>query len=211
MIPNLKAIASTVLAITAMTAVVASSASAAAFTGAGGKNAIITAEQTVATEVRVDTGIIKCTGLKFPAATVTNGSTTVTVHPEYSGCKAFGVNASVSTTGCNYVLHLEAGGATKTAIVCSGTNVIKVTPVGLDCTVTIDPNGYLGGVLENDTPHLKLRWTISNLHYIEHGTNCIVPGTITGTDGVLSGTLTIRGFEDSVGAEGAALAISADV
>jgi hypothetical protein len=43
--------------------------------------------------------------LKTPAKTVVNGATTVQVHPEYTGCEAFGVTATVTTTGCDYLFH----------------------------------------------------------------------------------------------------------
>jgi hypothetical protein len=207
---SLKTLGLAVLAITAMTAVMASAANAAAFTGAGGKNAVITVDQTVTNEFKVSTGIVKCTGLKIPATTVTNGTTTVTAHPEYSGCKAFGVNANVITTGCNYVFHLEAGGASKTDVVCSAGNVIKVTPIGLDCTVTVgSQTGLVGVTYKNGVNDVIQTINISAIHYIEEGVNCVSPGTHT--NGTYTGTNTITGFEDVGGAEGAALAISVDL
>jgi hypothetical protein len=212
MIHSLRTLGLAVLTVTAMTAVMASAANAAAFTGAGGANAVITFEQIVTTEFAVATGIVKCTGMKIPATTVTNGSTTVTVHPEYSGCKAFGVNAAVNTTGCNYVFHLEAGGASKTDVVCSAGNVIKVTPVGLDCTVTmLSQSAVTGGTWSNNGIHITETRHSSALHYEEHGTNCKIPGSTTYKIGTESSKITAKAFADNAGAEGASLAMSVDL
>jgi hypothetical protein len=207
---NFKTLGLAVLALAALTAVMASTANAAAFTGAGGQNAVITVDQTVTNEFLVTTGIVKCTTLKIPPTTVFNGSTTVTVHPEYSGCKCFGVFCTVSTTGCNYVFHLEAGGKSKTDVSCSGGSVIKVVPVGFDCTVTVgSQNGLSGVTYSNGASDIVQTADITGaISYTETGANCSAAGGhATGT---YRGTNRITGFQDVGGVEGASLAVSVD-
>jgi hypothetical protein len=206
---NFKTLGLAILALTAMTALMASTANAAAFTGAGGKNAVITVDQTLINQFTVTTGTIKCTTLKVPPTTVVNGSTTVTAHPEYSGCKCFGVNCTVSTMGCDYVFHLEAGGKSKTDVACSAGNAIKAVPL-LDCTVTIGSQTGLSGVTYSNgaSDIVQTIDVTGSISYAETGTNCVAPGGHA--NGTYEGANTITGFEDLAGTEGASLAISVD-
>jgi hypothetical protein len=209
---SLKTLGLAVLAITAMSAVMASAANAAAFTGAGGKNAMITVDQTVTNEFLVETGIVKCAAFKIPPKTVVNGSTTVQVHPEYGNCKAFGVAATVNTTGCDYLIHLEAGGASKTDVVCTGANQITVDAnPALNCVVTVgSQNGLTGVSYANGASDVVQTVDVTNqIVYKEVGPNCKTNG-VTSANGTYKGTNTITGFEDVAGAEGASLAISVD-
>jgi hypothetical protein len=111
MFGKLKKLSRSVFVVAALGAVSASAAQAGDFTvgtaGIGGFS-IITAQTDVINEMKVPNGIWRCTTIKYSEATVKDGSTTVEAHPEYSGCKSFGVTATVSTTGCNYVFHTTA-------------------------------------------------------------------------------------------------------
>jgi hypothetical protein len=201
-----------VLAITAMSAVTASAANAAAFTGAGGKNAMITVDQTATNEFLVETGIVKCAAFKIPPKTVVNGSTTVQVHPEYSMCKTFGVAGTVTTTGCDYLIHLEAGGASKTDVVCAGANLITIDArPALECVVTVgSQNGLTGVTYSNGASDVVQTLDVTNqIIYKESGTGCKTNGVFS-ANGTYRGTNTITGFEDIGGSEGPALAISVD-
>jgi hypothetical protein len=212
---TLKALA-LVLAITAASAVVSSAAQAASgdFTCEGGAKAscIITLDQTEFNAWEFGSGVWKCTGFAFPITTVTNGTTTIEAHPEYSGCKIFGVGASVVTTGCNYLFHLKAAAASSTDVVCSGTNKITVTPVGISCTVTVgSQTGITGISYENTTgPPADVDQIINakNIEYTEAGSGCSAPGTRK--TGTYKGKNTFTGFEDVGGKEGARIPISID-
>jgi len=50
---------------------------------------------------------IKCKKVAF-TGTLAAASSTLTLHPVYQECTAFGLNAVVNTEGCNYVIHSEA-------------------------------------------------------------------------------------------------------
>jgi hypothetical protein len=211
MIRTLKTLSLAVLVATALAAAIATAAQAAAFTGEGGKNAIITLEQTLTNQFEVETGIIKCSTAKITATTVVNGTTTVTVHPEYSGCKCFGVSCTVTTTGCNYTFHLQAGGASETDIGCIAGSAIVATPVNdvLKCTVTIGSQSGLAGIsYSNGSKDIVQSINVSKVSYAETGVNCAVPGGHA--NGNYTGTNTITGFEDVSGSEGSSMGVSVD-
>jgi hypothetical protein len=205
-----------IMALAALGAVASSAAQAASgdFTCENGLkgSCIITVDQINTNEFTVGTGIVKCTGLAIPAATVANGTTQIEAHPEYSGCKAFGVNANVVTTGCNYLFHLQAAGASSTDVVCSGTSKITVTPVGIACTVTVGSQTGINGVTYENTSGTPADITqninATNVEYTETGSGCSTPGTRK--TGTYKGKNTITGFEDVAKFEGSRIPISID-
>jgi hypothetical protein len=200
-----------VLAVAAIGAVSASAAQAGDLTVGtpGSGSAIITAETDVINEFKVKTGLWRCTTIKFSPTTVTNGATTVTVHPEYSGCKTFGVTATTSTTGCNYLFHTTAaaGGTATWDIVCEAGKEITVTPTGINCILHFPSQNGLTGITFDKAVNattgkddLTMTINVSGIHYTETGAGCISPGTHT--DGTYTGSVTINGFEDIAGIEG---------
>jgi hypothetical protein len=196
-----------VLAITAMSAVASSAAQAtsAPYTcETNGTSCIITVDQIEENVFTVETGIVKCTGLTIPEKTIVSGVTEVEVHPEYSGCKAFGVAATVNTTGCNYNFPLETGGATPTSVVCSGTNKITVTPTGISCVVTVGSQTGINGISLANTagtpPDITQTINSTNIAYTETGTGCHAAGSHT--NGKYKGKNTITGFKDVAGKQG---------
>ena len=85
----------------------ASGASAATEFRAATSPVKVTADQTTTNVFTVDGTEVKCTTAHFATeGEIAAPSATLLVHPEYSGCTAFGfVGATVKTTGCNYNLH----------------------------------------------------------------------------------------------------------
>jgi hypothetical protein len=140
MIRNFKALALALVAVFAMSAIAASVASATAGTlTAEGRTVIGTGEQVGEHELMFTDhplsgggfATTKCKKATFTGtAGVTDGATSVTVHPEYKECTAFGQPATITTTGCDYLLHFgtpTAGGwHVVTDIVCTGNSVIRI-------------------------------------------------------------------------------------
>lgn len=134
MIRNIKALSLALVAVFAMSAVAAAGASAAEFT-AETSPVSVTAEQTAGAQhvFSVDGTEVKCTTAKFATAgTVEAPATSITVHPTYAGCTAFGfLEASVKTTGCDYKLF-AAGGIN---VVCEGSNQIVISAASCEAKV----------------------------------------------------------------------------
>lgn len=124
---KLKVLGLAFVAIFAMSAVAASAASAATFMSEGNVNAKVSADQISGEEhiFSVEGNKVECETAHFATAGfVASPSEKITVHPEYSGCTAFGfVNATVETTGCDYVLNANG----PLAVSCSGTSEIVIT------------------------------------------------------------------------------------
>jgi hypothetical protein len=106
---HLKTLGLAILAILAVSAVSVASASAAEF-HATAVGTAISGEQATSHKFTVTGSSITCTTAKFTGKTEALNSTTQKVHPEYSGCTAFGfVGATVNTTGCQYIFHTATG------------------------------------------------------------------------------------------------------
>ena len=230
---NLKVLGLALLAVFSMATMMASAAQATpettTLTGTGGATtAILTAEQQTGGEqvFTVNTGAIKCPSVRIPETTVKLPAETIEVHPEYGQtlkCKAFGFAATITTTGCNYLIHLTTGIQEKitgqVTILCSGANQIKVTNIGTNCVVTVGSQTILTDVvfdntLDNVEPNKDdLDLTAENLHSIEYtetGTECAKPG-VTSKNGTYKGNTTIKGFVDNAeNKEGAQVGILID-
>jgi hypothetical protein len=153
---NLKVLGLALVAVMAMSAVVASAASAGtAMTKNSNYPVAISAEQ-IGSENHVFTSgagnEVKCKKASF-SGTASAASSNVTVHPSYSECTAFGLAATVTTTGCDYEFTIGAtigagpnyDGTVK--LVCSGTNKILIQAGAGQCEVRIgDENTAAGAV-----------------------------------------------------------------
>lgn len=135
MIRNIKALSLALVAVFAMSAVAAAGASAAEKFVAETSTAKVIAEQTGSAQhvFSVDGTEVKCSSAKFETASeVASPATSITVHPAYTGCTAFGfLEASVTTTGCDYKLF-AAGGIN---VVCSGSNQIVISAATCEAKV----------------------------------------------------------------------------
>jgi hypothetical protein len=154
----MKKILALCLALSAMVAVGALSAgSASAAAGeidlachTGADSCFLFGEQTTTNVFTVTGGNVKCTSAKFTgegtggttATTVVSKEAdwtfhTVTVHPEYSGCTAFGQAATITTTGCNYNLTASSKTAGNASIECETGKLITIKANTAGCTVTV--------------------------------------------------------------------------
>jgi len=95
----------------------------------------------------------KCTTATCTAVgTVADGAETIEIHPEYSGCTAFGIaSTTITTTGCNYLFHIGAntsGTFDGTVDVNCGSGSIVIS--NALCEVKVDTqSGLYGGKLTN--------------------------------------------------------------
>lgn len=97
---------------------------------------------------------VTCETANFSGTGAESGtSATQEMHPEYSGCSAFGFNATVNTAGCQYNFHAE-GGTVDLKSCTSGNVVITVSiPFIAKCVVNVkNQNGINGQEYVNATP-----------------------------------------------------------
>lgn len=156
-------------------------------------------------------GTIACTGNTEVDGTQLKGTaekttTTLTLEATYTGCKAFGVSATVNMEGCTYKLHLVEGGTSpfpvNTDVVCPEGKSITITPTGLACTVTIGAQTTVAGVTLTNAPgtHVSTSASVTGLSYTETGAACVTPGTRA--SGKFNGTATLTAYEDIGGVKG---------
>jgi hypothetical protein len=115
---------------------------------------------------------VKCSTTKLTGSNFGSTVNQVTVHPEYSGCTAFGfASTDVKTTGCNYILE----GASSPVIECESGKKIEITPTVFGssvCTLTIGAQTLLGTVdYENQgkesSRDIRLNFTDTTFLYSE--------------------------------------------
>lgn len=215
MIRNIKVLGLAVVAMLAMSALGASAAQAAPEltlneTTAGGAHDHVTGTlhgEQISAENHVFTAgagnEVKCKKATFTGSASSGTLTDVTAHPEYNECTAFGLNADVTTTGCNYTFTNLQNVSTdhytaEVDNVCSGTSKITITVTlfgGSVCTVTIGSQNGLGPVdVENMTTSTPTDITIdatisSGITYTE--TSGCPEGAGTFTNGGYTGNTTV--------------------
>jgi hypothetical protein len=213
----MKKILALCLAISAMAAIgglSASSASAAAgeidlACHTGADSCFLFGEQATENIFHVNGGNVKCTSAKFTgegtggttATTVVSKEAdwafhTVTVHPEYGGCTAFGQNVTITTTGCNYNLTASSKTAGNASIECETGKLITIKGNTTGCTVTVGAQTpgnnkveYANGGTGSEKDVLvtaKVGEEASGITYTSSGGAC---GT-SGTNGTYRGTVT---------------------
>jgi hypothetical protein len=131
------------LALTAFAGV--ASASAAEFHTSVG-SAALTGAQSEAHVFKVQGQSVTCSTAKFTGTAAAAGhSATQQMHPEYSGCTAFGFPASVATAGCQYNFH-ATGGTVDLESCTAGQIVITVNVTGVaKCVVNVKGQTGING------------------------------------------------------------------
>jgi hypothetical protein len=187
-------------------------------------------EQVGENTVTVNGGTLKCTTAKFTgASTETNGGTTqetaeliggvwvgtgeldwvtheLTVHPEYGGCKAFGQNVTITTTGCNYITTLTSRTIGTERIECEAGKSIVLKGNTTGCTVTIGAqtpaNNAIDASSEGTPKDVKFTETVgteplgsgkTGITYTSSGGAC----GASGENGTFRGTVTEKCFKES--------------
>lgn len=222
MIRKFKALGLALVAVFAMSAIVASAAQAEDGTLTTFPTTIVagTGEQIgehvfTLTDHKIGEGFAgtKCKKAVFTGnETNEDGDTTLNVHPVYTECTAFGLNATVTTTGCDYTLHTTTttglgGWHVDTTVICSGTNVIKIVTATCEVTVgsqslphTSEVTNAGDGSPETDMD-LHLHTNITGITYkvTKDGIGCPLSGTGTFSKGDYVGTTTLEGEDADTG------------
>lgn len=147
----------------------------------------------------------ECSTSKFAGQVNSPGSSTVTLTPTYESCKAFGLAATIDTSGCDYVFHIGETYAlgeyhVPFDIECSGVNLIKITAgvIGNKCEIQIGTQtGLFAGQIANTVSDLE--FLANHVPFItykvtkDEGTCPLSKAGTTFFDGSYSGWMTLSG------------------
>jgi hypothetical protein len=187
MIRNLKTLGLAVVAVLAMNVMVVSVASAANEFHSAGTPTTISGLHKSTTALHIPgAGTWECTTTAFHGVQTGTTAKELTIHPTYSGCKAFGFSTTdVSTTGCDYTLTQPSSLKSVTHVVCQTTagpphvqHLVRITPTvfgGSVCTVTFGSQSPTGNVSFINNPTFGSGET----HVVENG-RVLVTSNVTG-------------------------------
>jgi hypothetical protein len=200
MIRNLKALGLALVAVLAITAVSASAAQAAHRFTSESSVTFLKGEQKTENVFTTNGGTVRCTTARFESGELKGTElSSVTVHPTYSGCTAFGfIGATVNTEGCNYIIDAAGEGEMGTStieceagheiVVTAGTCTVKV-PAQTPGTPTVDFTNEGSGA----TASILVTATVEKIKYTSSGGIC----GASGENGTYTGTVLTKGFKTS--------------
>lgn len=146
-----------------------SAASAAEFHASGGAGKKLTGTQTGSHVFTISGSKVTCSVAKLTGSTPAATWETLSLHPEYATCTAFGfVGATVDTTGCQYVFNANSTSFNLTSCTNGGVTITASSAFG-KCMVHIkNQNGINGISLQTETtsPNRDVRITANsnNIH-----------------------------------------------
>lgn len=154
MIRNLKVMGLALVALFAMSALFSSVASAQF--EAGAEEVTTTASSNEVQKFQISSGglTVECKNLEVKGSikSATTKTTTATVHPTYSGCEPLlGQATSVTSTGCDYLFHLNEASTTGTTDVVCETGKAITIKIGSICTYTVGSQSGLNSVSFKNT------------------------------------------------------------
>jgi hypothetical protein len=206
---NLKAFGLALVSMLCMSAIGAS-ASHALFTAPEGP-VDLTGNQATQNIFTTGGGEVKCNVAEFTGTNTEAEAAEQLIEPHYSGCTAFGFTAHVNATPCNYLFttpKVDLGGGEFTGepphVVCPGGGAITITPTFFGfsvCTATIGEQTPTGGHViykregSGATRDLLVTSTVTGIHYTSTGGACGTGGGATNTDGVYTGSVTLKGYK----------------
>jgi hypothetical protein len=192
MIRNFKALGLALVAVFAMSSLVASAAQAEQSYRSSASPTTLSGSQVAQNKFHVPgAGTVECSGANFKGTVVGTAVSTIEVHPEYSGCVAFGfATTHITTTGCNYKFATPIKNQATNQVICSGTSKIKITPTFFGssvCTVEVGSQTPSGVVdLANNAGKTDVLVT-STVTKISHTAGC---GASAAADGEYTGSVT---------------------
>jgi hypothetical protein len=227
---NLRILGLAIFAVLAMGAVAASAATAASKLTAPetSGSVILTAEAdptgggSQEFSPTVGGGTVTCKTVNIGLNTQTVNTESITVKPVYGSCKlnnAIAATVNFTTNECEYVFsNGVTSGSTTTSTVnlnCkAGSAGVVINVTGTNCSITVPTQDVGTALIDNvgtgATRDLTLTATSANISIssTETGSECPQPGSHTG--GKYIGNVTIKGFIDNGGAEGAQTGILID-
>jgi len=168
---RIKLVAMSLAAVCVMSAAAASGAVAHTFTATEmGK---LTAKATATQVFTVDGGkTVECTALKLTAGEAVLASLTQAATIVYSGCKSFGLSATVSTA--KYLFNADGTASLE--------NTLTITAVGCTVTVPSAKNQGLSSITySNNGKNVKLTPSVKNITSSGSGTTCTYAEESKGT------------------------------
>jgi hypothetical protein len=198
---KLKVIGLAALAVLAVSAVSASAAHAAQFTSEV-EDTFLLGNQKTQSVFTTNAGEVKCEIAKFEGTmkgTADGGlgftSQTAKVHPTYEKCTAFGFAEVTDTHACEF--EFSASG-TVSIVNCPSTAPITITIPSLGCNITIANQGPLSSVTYDNegsgsTASILVTLNVTGITY----TSSSLPCGPSGTNGTLTGSMTISAFSDA--------------
>ncbi|MFT3864759.1 MAG: hypothetical protein QM729_10845 [Solirubrobacterales bacterium] len=192
MIRNLRILGLTMVAMLAVGVVGASAASAASFHSESSETFVL-GSQSTQNVFTVNSRTVKCSTATFTGSfTGTSKSTLENIHPEYGGCEAFGLEATVNTEGCNYTFNEPSGSSTYTGtvnVVCESGKEIEINAAST-CVVKVGSQSGLSSVTYTDEGSGSSRSVLVTANV--SGISSTVSGStlICGTNGTRSATYT---------------------
>lgn len=139
MIRNLKVLGLALIAMLAMTAVAAQAASAHEFKSESANTDLKGVDEAGTNHIFTAGGFaeVECESATFTGSQSGVEADTVQMHPAYAECAFFGEEATVDTTGCDYIFDSDTDGNGHAAVTvtCSGSNTIEI--ITSACTLEI--------------------------------------------------------------------------
>jgi hypothetical protein len=192
----------------AMSLAAASAALAAEFHAEGGPNVSVTGEQTEAFKLQL-TGsgaTVNCTQVLFEG-TIQGGTSQqttaqeLTLTPTHTGCKAFGLSATVEMNGCKFTVTAAGQAANTTVFDIAGCTVGKsIQAKTLACTITVPEQTGLshavGATNAGPPKDIEVNNTLQGITYQLSGAGCSGTTGVTTHDADLIGKATFRAFQD---------------
>jgi len=182
MIRKFKTLGLAMVAVLAMSAFVASAAQA-QYT-ASSYPATATATSALGNDVfTTEGGTVECAS--HFEGTLTEASSSLTVTPTYTSCKAFGfVSATVNMNGCAYIFDRESASSSAATVECPAGKSIQV--IAGNCEVTIAAQSPTGSVsTSNGAGTVNAQANVTGIAYtvVKDGFLCPFGGTGAKTGG----------------------------
>ena len=177
MIRKFKTLGLAMVAVLAMSAFVASAAQA-QYT-ASSYPTTATATSALGNDVfTTEGGSVECAS--HFQGTLTEASSTLTVTPTYTSCKAFGfAHATVNMNGCAYVFHRTSATSSNATVECPAGK--SITVVAGNCEIVIHAQGPLSSVATaNSGNHVNAKANVGGITYTVTKDGFLCPFNTTG-------------------------------
>jgi hypothetical protein len=186
MLKKLRSLGLSLIAVLAMSVVPASAAQAAKLTtGPYGDSLFGVQQATHSLLLRDNSNLgFTCSEANMEGAVPDGGTSSPVLHPWYAGCTAFGLKATINTTGCNYRLNLAASSGPEYPgtmdLECSTSGIVLTT---LTCEVVFPPQTGILAATGTNLPNggwnrVLLKMTGEGIDYVvtKDGVGCPLKG-----------------------------------
>lgn len=169
--------------------------------GSEGYPAELVSEQLAEMTLGSEAGTVKCTATTF-GGSVPGLDKSVALKPTFTGCKAFGVAATVSANGCLFVVHPGSETGSKVFsgtmdVSCPVEKTIVITALG--CEIRIGSQSGLSSLTltdeETSPPRMAVAFGLSGVSYNVAKDEGLCPfiGTGVRTNGTVGGKTAVKG------------------